>query len=616
MAQIDTWYDILNVLVSYEKIKETELRDIVGVSLPTLKKEINLLNGQLDSVVKINKINEYYLLEIQDYNSFEQIMNGELKKETDFNSVKKRVAYILKRLIESNEYLLIDDLAEELETSRGTVTRDLKEIKKVIAKFSVSISGTPNKGLKIEGNEFDLRLLYLHHVYDYYPSHYYIPDISSYMTTYSLENNIPTNSVNTWKKVLEITLWRIHHHHQLNKPIPHYTNYQWRDESFDQLIYQIESLYEITLSQCDIDFISFPLNISNTGAVEKVYMNEPFIREIFDQMMRHVSNLMSVEFEEEELYTEMRFHLLYLLNRLIFRIDNYDYFYGELEKKYPFAHEVAKVAMEKIEEVIGRLSSGAEISYLAVYFELMMKKNRPQNKKIAIVCNTGKGTANLMKQQINQVLGSHIKLETYTETEYQKIDLSHYFAVFTTIPLKNIDEKIPLIRITNLFNDEWLHSEWRRVNKMNQLHFEHVDFSFTHMEKASTYKKQLSQMIQVLSDKGQVDDQFEERIIERENKQTTVFGNGIAFPHALNKGNHRIVFHLGVLGNKCSEDNDDIRFIFMVGIPQEMTGNVEAELLQLYDNMLRITSDKEKSKALYELNSSEEFYDWLWKEVI
>lgn len=615
MAQIDTWYDILNVLVSYEKIKETELRDIVRVSLPTLKKELTLLKGQLESVLKINKINDYYLLEIIDYTAFESIMNGELKQETDFNSVKKRVAYILKRLIDTNDYLLIDDLAQELETSRGTVTRDLKEIKKVIEKFGVSISGTPNKGLKIEGNEFDIRLLYLHHVYDYYPSNYFIPNISSYMTTYSLENNIPTNSVNTWKKVLEITLMRIHQQHQLNKPIPHYTNYQWHDESFDQLIYQIESLYEMTLSQYDIDFISFPLNISNTGAVEKVYMNEPFIREIFDQMMQHVSNLMSVEFDEEELYTEMRFHLLYLLNRLIFRIDNYDYFYGELEKKYPFAYEVAKVAMEKIEEIIGRQSSEAEISYLAVYFELMMKKNRPQDKKIAIVCNTGKGTANLMKQQINQVLGSHIKLETYTEIEYQEIDLSNYFAVFTTIPLKNIDDKIPLIRITNLFNDEWLHSEWRRVNKMNQLQFEHVDFSFTHMKKASTYHKQLSQMIEVLRDKKQVDAQFEGRIIEREHKQTTVFGNGIAFPHALNKGNNRIVFHLGVLGNKCSSD-EEIRFIFMVGIPQEMTKKVEAELLQLYDNMLRITSDKEKSKELYELNSSEEFYDWLWKEVV
>lgn len=66
-----------------------------------------------------------------------------------------------------------------------------------------------------------------------------------------------------------------------------------------------------------------------------------------------------------------------------------------------------------------------------------------------------------MKQQITQVLGNNINLKTYTEEEYQQTNLSNYFAVFTTVPLKNVDKKVPLIRITNLFNNEWLHSEWK-----------------------------------------------------------------------------------------------------------------------------------------------------------
>lgn len=376
MSQIDKWYDILNILFSYEKIKEIELKDMVNISLPTLKKELNFLNDQFSSIFFINKINEYYQLEIIDYVEFEHIMNGSLKRETDFNSIKKRVSYILKRLIDSNDYILIDDLSEELETSRGTVSRDLKELKKIIGKFGISLSGVPNKGLKIEGSELDIRLLYLYHVYDYYPSDYYLADISSFIQDYALVKNIPNSSVNTWKKVLEITLKRINDNYQLDKPIPHYTNYRLYDEDLDSLIYHIESLYGLTLSQYDIDFISFPLNISNTGTVEKSYMNEQFIREIFDQMMQHVSNLTSVKFNRDELYEEMHFHLLYLLNRLIFRIDNYDYFYGKLEKKYPLAYEVAKIAMDKIEEIIGRKASASEISYLAVYFELMMKKDR------------------------------------------------------------------------------------------------------------------------------------------------------------------------------------------------------------------------------------------------
>lgn len=122
-----------------------------------------------------------------------------------------------------------------------------------------------------------------------------------------------------------------------------------------------------------------------------------------------------------------------------------------------------KLEWKKIEELVGRAASEAETSYLAVYFELMMRKDQNKEKEIAIVCNTGKGTAALMKQQITQVLGNNINLKTYTEEEYQQTNLSNYFAVFTTVPLKNVDKKVPLIRITNLFNNEWLHSEWERV---------------------------------------------------------------------------------------------------------------------------------------------------------
>lgn len=615
MSQIDKWYDILKVFVAYGKIEETELKDIVQISTPTLRKNINQLNEQLVDIAWIHKEGAVYTLDIQDFDSFSIILDGQLKQAVDFNSSTKRTAYILKELIETNDYLLIDDLAEELGVSRGTASRDLKEVKEIVETFGVGMIGTPNKGMKIEGEEFELRLIYLYYVHDYFPTTFYIGDINPYIEAYALEKNIPEGSVNTWKKVLEITLKRILSKRHLLKAIPHYTNYQLDDDKFDQLIYEIESLYHITLSQYDIDFISFPLNISNTGAVEKMYMNEAFVRDIFDRMLHHIYQVTSVEFDGDELYDEMRFHLLYLLNRLIFRMENYDYFYGEIENKYPLAYEIAKVGIDEIERLVGRTSSEAEISYLAVYFELMMKKKDKTSREIAIVCNTGKGTAALIKQQIKQVLGDNIRLATYTEDEYHETDLSDYFAVFTTIPLENVNAKTPLIRITNLFNDEWLHSEWQRVKKVNELNFHHVDFHFSKVVPDVSYKSQLTRMIEPMVDKQVVDGDFLKRIFNREEQQTTVFSNGIAFPHAINLQSHRIIFHLGVLEDVISLNQSDITYIFMVGIPQNMNDVVEAELLQLYDYMLKILSDDTKKQELSRLTDSEQFYQWLWKEV-
>ena len=270
--------------------------------------------------------------------------------------------------------------------------------------------------------------------------------------------------------------------------------------------------------------------------------------------------------------------------------------------------------MEKIEELVGRAASEAETSYLAVYFELMMRKDQNKEKEIAIVCNTGKGTAALMKQQITQVLGNNINLKTYTEEEYQQTNLSNYFAVFTTVPLKNVDKKVPLIRITNLFNNEWLHSEWERVKKVNQLHFENVSFIFTKVSPDISYKAQLTSMIESMTYLDMIDKNFQKRIFNREDQQTTVFSNGVAFPHAINFGSKKIIFHLGVL-EKNPIENDDIEFIFMVGIPDQMNDKVESELLQLYDYMLSIISNSQKANELHQINNSEEFSKWVRKEV-
>lgn len=612
---MDKWYEILNVFFTYGEIEETELKEIVSLSMPTLRKNIEQLNEQLESTAKIQKNGTNYDMEIFDFNQFSILLNGGLKKEVDFNSSTKRMAYILKELIESDNFLLIDDLAETLGVSRGTASRDLKDVKEVCRLFGIHIVGTPNKGLKIEGEEFELRLIYLQYVFDYFPTSVFLKEINPFIEKYALIKKIPETSVNTWKKVFEITLNRIFSKHNLSKAIPHYTNYQLDDDTFDELIYEIESIYHISLSQYDIDFLSFPLNISNTGAVERIYMNEEFVRYIFDEMLAEIYSVISVDFDSDYLYEEMRFHLLYLLNRLIFRIENYDYFYGEIEKKYPFSYEVAKIGMKKIEELIGRKASEAEISYLAVYFELKRKKSEPIMKEIAIVCNTGKGTAAMMKQQIKQVLGNNMKIETYTEEEYQQSDLSKYFAVFTTIPLENVDKKTPLIRITNLFNDEWLHSEWRRVQKVNELNFNHIEFAFSQLSGEHSYRSLLLEMNDLLVQKNLVDESFIKRLFNREEIQTTVFSNGVGFPHAINNQSEKVIFHLGVLDNILIENGNEIEFIFMVGIPSSMSDEVEAELLNVYDYMLKVISDKEKSKELHHIQNFSGFISLLREEV-
>ncbi len=617
MAIVNRWYQILNLLVLHDTLSIDQMKEIVHVSDQTLKKDIRLLNEQIQGYAHINEVNKSYQLVIDKYDSFFDIMEGSLKGESDFNSSNKRAAYILKRLIESDTYVLIDDLSDEVGVSRSTVNKDLKEVKRISNAYSVDVVGTPNKGLILEGNELELRLIYLNHVIDYFPEKQLPQAVTDLIEAYCEEQLLEKTICAKWKKVVCITLNRILSGRPMTREIQHYTNYQLETEAFLSFICELETEQRLSLGQYDIDFISFPLNISNTGTVEKQYINESFVRTLFDVMMVKVREVALLEIDEEKLYQNLYFHLSYLLNRLIFHFETYDYFYGEIEKNYPFAYELAKVAMRELCRKIERQPTAVETSYLAVYFELSLREQESkQEKEIAIVCNTGKGTAALIHQQIQTVLGPDIRIVQYTESEYEKQDMDRYFAIFTTIPLKNIKEGTPVIRLTNLFNDEWLQMEWQRVRKSRQLDFSSVIFRVAHLTPEKSYELHLTSMISELEEAQLVDENFGKRIFYRETQQTTVFSNGVAFPHALNEAHQEIVFFLGILPDTLQTPDGDIQLIFLVGIPNQMSDGVEAELLNLYNSMLKIASDNRLRHMLKRIGTGRELMDWMKEEVL
>ena len=57
--------------------------------------------------IQIISQDDKLMLEVYDYTELERILSGGLKRESDFNSSSKRIAYLLKRLIESTSLFLL-----------------------------------------------------------------------------------------------------------------------------------------------------------------------------------------------------------------------------------------------------------------------------------------------------------------------------------------------------------------------------------------------------------------------------------------------------------------------------------------------------------------------------
>ena len=597
-------------MVSQPTYSLVDMRSELDISLQTLQKSIQQLNDVLAPNIQIISQDDLLMLEVYDYTELERILSGSLKQESDFNSSSKRIAYLLKRLIESTS-LLIDDLAEEVGVSRSTLNKDLKQVKSLAESYSITISGKPNRGLEVLGSELNLRLLYIHQVAPYFEERTLTEATSSFLETLVQDYKIPKETQELLRKTISIMVERIHTSKVLNCPIPYYKNDLTETPLAEKLIYHIEMTYKISLSQFEIDFLCFPFNVRFIDTLSKPSYQSEQVANIFQGIVKKVKETMLVHFDDEELFEEIKSHLGALINRLIFHVQANDIFHGEVQTQYPFAFEMAKIAGEELSAILGSELELSEIGYLALYFEMILRKQnsavKGSRKQIAVVCTTGRGTAAMIIQQLRRVLGNDVDITQYSEEDFNVELNQDYFAIFTTVPLKYKDSKSPVIQVNHLFDDQWLQEEWQKANAFHQKNLETVSLRFLRLSPQKTYQQYLLNMVAELGKLQMIDKGFIERIIDREKKQSTIFGGGIAFPHTINQGYAKTILMFGKLEEPYQKGDEWIEFIFLVAIPSEIETKMESELLELYDDIFRIAGEPSLKEALRSVETETEF---------
>lgn len=606
MALINRWYQLLQHFITHDRLSLNELQKITDTSAQTTKKAIQLLNDQMEQIAVIEEKDTSYSLKVMDSQQFSEIMNGSLKQQTDFNSSTKRIAVLIDCFMKQEGYIVIDDLSEVLGVSRSTVNKDLRNLKQLMTRYQISLIGTPNKGLKIAGTESQLRLLYLHHAYDYLEQSPLTEDLLQSIDEIALSKKLDFRTLGLLQKTINLTIQRIRSGKPLVQAVAYYVNYFSDDSLLEELFVNLATDYHLTISKFDFDFLCFPLNIFNNNLVPEDQADTPEVKTLFDYMMNQINEAVIINLDQEELFRNMRAHFMFLINRLIFQVETYDIFREEFKQKHAFAHELAEIEIAALANYLQKPFQRAELSYLAIYFELALKLDtQPKMKEIAVVCNTGKGTALMIKRQLATVLGPNIRIAHYSEEEYETKDLDRYFAVFTTVPLKHTKTTTAIIKLTDLFNENWLLSEWKRIVASKAATFEHIQFSFEQLDKQLAYEENLILLLEKLRVQQLIDDSFRDYILTKAQEESAIIDNGIAFPHGINRQSEEILVTIGIYPDGRS--TEDIELIFMVAIPENLTLAVEEELLSFYDTIFVISSSETLREQVKQIQTKEEY---------
>lgn len=121
-------------------------------------------------------------------------------------------------------------------------------------------------------------------------------------------------------------------------------------------------------------------------------------------------------------------------------------------------------------------------------------------------------------------------------------------------------------------------------------------------------------MVDMLSEKGYVDEGFKERLKKREENSTMIFDKHIAIPNVINNGSNNIILSIGVFDDKLIIDkNRDVKLVFLLGIPEEL-GENEILLIKIYNEIISISKDENELREISRLKNYKDVVLYTIKE--
>lgn len=628
-------YTIVNILLSRKvPVKMGELIAEVGLSERTVRDIIRSLDktGEAHGF-QIRMIRgQGYQLEIKEPELFQIYREKGLLQsdQVDLDNKQSRQQYLLFYLLQSDSYRSIDKMAEEIGVSRSTIISDLKEVEQRLGAFRLSLARRAHYGLKIEGDEKDFRKAFSYFILQSSQTLQQTEDFHAYgrefdterLTAYLLqvlkdkELKISDVFLNNIVTHLFILLYRVSKHNyivpgqaMLGKPEPLY------HDIAERIAKWIESNYEITLPLVEVDYLA--LHISGKTIMERMSdETKSQLRQGINEILQRLDGEFLTGFNKDHALQEaLLLHMFPLLNRLYYNLQLGNPLVEDVYSQYANVFVISFRFAEIIEEQYGFKMSRDEAGYVALHFaahlERMQQRNLEQFKRIAVICSTGGGSAQLIRLKLEAVFPK-ASVITASITELKEISSRPVDLILTTVPIDTeMNEKL-VIHIKQLLDDQ----EIQRIKEILSLQMgdtqpshKLMDFKdlfrkeLFHTDGPDDYKELLQQRCREITDFHYAAEDFPEQVLFRENKFTTIYKNGIAGPHPMRMSAIRDCINVTVLKKQLLHDGKPVQLIFLINLrPGQLFLHKEISKLLL------VLMEKEDSRnRLLAVNSYEQF---------
>lgn len=603
---------LANILEIMRKTSVTDLHVLasqLGVSSRTVRNDIREINDILGDSGMIESDQGRCSLRIFDEEEFHQKYTSILNSEDFMNSSANRRDYIFGRLMRAVTPVLTDDLAYEMNVGKSTLVKDLTRLRQEIASWGLTIKGVTSKGLMLSGEEISIRQYVLDNNYENIFRDYPQDEVVAACEEQTFEAlKVEAGVEEEIDRYMTLMLDRFMTGHYIGRLPDQYYNLTSRRTFplFDHMINKLSSRLHIEIPIEEKIFVFLPIaGMRKPDDVEKMSQIEldESMRPLLKKIISTVSLEMGIEIELGSYEEEFLYHLMFMINRMRYSVHIDNPMADEVRSKYPVAARIADIAARVIEKECRVTVSREELGYLTSYFSVFMTSSMNREPgRYAVVYGAGKVTARLIGMQLRKIIDSTAVVDFYPVDNVSANILDGYDIVLTTVDLPE-DTIAPVIYIREVFDEAELQNRIRKLRYLPQGKNRQIDDNwfvmnslldadhFFQLDEYESYEEAMHEMIASLVKKGELDEGFEQRLREREDKATMAVGNGFAIPHTINKASQSIVLAFGVFSEPIRYQNMNISVIVLIALP-EKSSNDEL-LVRIYDEIIAIMNDQE-----------------------
>lgn len=469
--------EILSQLITKNEYSQNlsikDLTDIFQVSSRTIRYDIDQINDYL----KENKLKPLNLGKQGVIETMPDIRRArELLRKEGFYSFKlsreERIEFMAILLICTDDYITLSEIAEQLFVSRSTIIQDLEHIKLFFRKHQLFLLSHSNKGLLLEGREWEKRVLLVDMIQSGSSIFREQPILQHLMNCLSKSSNINLEDRSMLKKILneaehaygrfltdqsfiqlrnylELSLYRLKKGYYVEEQGKRNSKY----EMAEGIIQQIQQFLVKEIPANEVFFLAYVLN--RVKYIKKTTSNKEIVKMqvITRTFIENISKDIGMNLQGDYIFYENLINHLESTFSTVGDAFAVSSVVDEVLQRYPKVLEATRRNVGVFEEYIGRKLSEEEIAYMVVHICAAMERNQNETIRysVILVCSGGIGTSQLLLARLEKFFHLDV-LDIIPAHDIENIHLENADAVISTISLEKWG--IEYIQVDPLLNDE------------------------------------------------------------------------------------------------------------------------------------------------------------------